>query len=119
LHENYERLWIAIYDQRVIAAGKDPRVVEHEAVRQAGVTSPKEVHALCGRYPDAVWSSCGSRTPELTILAFLAHSDDVPFVIGFADVLDRYQLRCDYRTGVAYWDERLLHWGRRWLGWRT
>jgi hypothetical protein len=75
------------------------------------------IPASIGKLTGFIFDDDGRMTPALTFTAFLAHSDDVPFVIGFADVLDQYQLRCDYRTGVAYLDERLLPWGRRWLGW--
>ena len=43
LHDNYERMWVAIYDQQVVAADKNPRVVEKIVLEKTGV-SRKEIH---------------------------------------------------------------------------
>jgi hypothetical protein len=34
LHDQYERQWVAIYGQQVVAAGKDPRAVERNALEK-------------------------------------------------------------------------------------
>ncbi len=45
------------------------------------------------------------RSEELKISAYLAHTDDVPFVIGFWDLLERFKLCMDYRNREAYLEE--------------
>lgn len=45
------------------------------------------------------------QTDELKISAYLALTDDVPFVIGFWDLLERFKLYMDYRNKEAYLEE--------------
>ena len=42
------------------------------------------------------------RSEELEISAYLALTDDVPLVIGFWDLLERFKLCMDYRNKEAY-----------------
>ena len=44
------------------------------------------------------------QSEELKISAYLALTDDVPFVIGFWDLLERFKLCMDYRNKEAYLD---------------
>jgi len=43
-----------------------------------------------------------NKTSELPIKAQLAHTDEVPLVIGFRDLLDSVELHIDYKRKVAY-----------------
>jgi len=43
LHDNYERTWVAIYDQQIVVSDKNPRIVEKIALEKTGV-SRKEIH---------------------------------------------------------------------------
>jgi hypothetical protein len=42
------------------------------------------------------------QSEELQISAYLALTDDVPLVIGFWDLLERFKLCMDYRNKEAY-----------------
>lgn len=42
------------------------------------------------------------QTEELKISAYLALTDDVPLLIGFWDLLERFKLCMDYRSKEAY-----------------
>ncbi|MBC8229751.1 hypothetical protein H8E77_09415 [bacterium] len=66
------------------------------------------IPASIGRISGKILDDEGHETRLLTFLAFLAHTDDVPLVLGFADILSEFQVRFDYRTRTAYLDERLL-----------
>ena len=66
------------------------------------------IPASIGRISGIIFDDEGHETRLLTFLAFLAHTDDVPLVLGFADLLAEFQVRFDYRTRSAYLDERLL-----------
>ncbi len=66
------------------------------------------IPASIGRISGIIFDDKGHETRLLTFPAFLAHTDDVPLVLGFADLLTEFQVRFDYRTKVAYLDERLL-----------
>ncbi|MBC8229349.1 hypothetical protein H8E77_07380 [bacterium] len=43
-----------------------------------------------------------NKTSELPIKAQLAHTDEVPLVIGFRDLLDNVELYIDYKREAAY-----------------
>jgi hypothetical protein len=75
-----------------------------------GFASDEACHipASIGRISGIILDDEGHETRLLTFLAFLAHTDDVPLVLGFADLLAEFQVRFDYRTNSAYLDERLL-----------
>ncbi len=45
LHDNYERMWVAIYDQQVVASDKKPRIVEKIALEKTRV-SRKELYII-------------------------------------------------------------------------
>jgi hypothetical protein len=45
LHDNYERMWIAVYGQQVVASDKNPRIVEKIALEKTGV-SRKELYII-------------------------------------------------------------------------
>ena len=45
LHDNYERMWVAIYDQQVVASDKNPRIVEKIALEKTEV-SRKEIYII-------------------------------------------------------------------------
>ena len=44
----------------------------------------------------------GRETPPIPVPAYLAHSDRVPLLIGFADLLARYRMLIDPTTGEAW-----------------
>ena len=75
-----------------------------------GFASDEVCHipASIGRISGKILDDEGHETRLLAFLAFLAHTDDVPLVLGFADILSEFQVRFDYRTRTAYLDERLL-----------
>ena len=75
-----------------------------------GFASDEVCHipASIGRISGKILDDEGHETQLLTFLAFLAHTDDIPLVLGFADLLAEFQVRFDYRTRTAYLDERLL-----------
>lgn len=66
------------------------------------------IPASIGKISGIIFDDEGHETRLLTFPAFLAHTDDVPLVLGFADLLSEFQVRFDYRTKSAYLDERLL-----------
>jgi hypothetical protein len=41
-------------------------------------------------------------TEEIKIKSYLAHSNEVPLIIGFKDLLDSFGLYLDYRKNLAY-----------------
>ena len=45
------------------------------------------------------------QSDELTISAYLALTDDIPLVIGFWDLLERFQLHMNYSIKEAYLEE--------------
>ena len=75
-----------------------------------GFASDEVCHipASIGRISGIILDDEGHEIRLLTFPAFLAHTDDVPLVLGFADLLAEFQVRFDYRTRTAYLDERLL-----------
>jgi hypothetical protein len=48
----------------------------------------------------------GNLSPELEILAFLAKTDQVPLILGFARLLERFPVHFDYEGGEAYIEEK-------------
>ena len=66
------------------------------------------IPASIGRISGKILDDEEHETRLLIFLAFLAHTDDVPLVLGFVDLLAEFQVRFDYRTKVAYLDKRLL-----------
>jgi hypothetical protein len=48
----------------------------------------------------------GNLSPELEILAFLAKTDQVPLILGFAGLLERFPVHFDYEGGEAYIEEK-------------
>ena len=75
-----------------------------------GFASDEVCHipASIGSISGIILDDEGHETRLLTFPAFLAHTDDVPLVLGFVDLLAEFQVRFDYRTRSAYLDERLL-----------
>ncbi|NIM16523.1 MAG: hypothetical protein GTO45_31305 [Candidatus Aminicenantes bacterium] len=41
-------------------------------------------------------------TDKIKVKSYLAHSSEVPLIIGFKDLLDRFGLYLDYRKNLAY-----------------
>ncbi len=41
-------------------------------------------------------------TNEIRVKAYLAHSDEIPLIIGFKDLLDRFGLYLNFRENIAY-----------------
>jgi len=44
----------------------------------------------------------GALGPELEILSFLAKTDQVPLILGFADLLSKFEICFDYGSGKAF-----------------
>jgi len=44
----------------------------------------------------------GALSPELEILSFLAKTDQVPLILGFADLLSKFEIIFDYESGKAF-----------------
>ncbi len=49
-----------------------------------------------------------NETEEMRILAYLALIDEIPLIIGFKDLLERFKLTIDYQNNTAYIEESKL-----------
>ena len=65
---------------------------------------PKEECALPILIGDisCVFADRDRQSEELKISAYLALTDDIPLVIGFWDLLEKFRLIMDYRSKEAY-----------------
>jgi hypothetical protein len=87
----------------------DVEIIESNS-RIVGFATDEVCHipTSIGRIRGKIFDDEEHETRLLTFLAFLAHTNDVPLVLGFADLLSEFQVRFDYRTRSAYLDRRLL-----------
>ncbi len=44
----------------------------------------------------------GRFSPELVVPCFLAHADRIPLILGFAGLLDQFDISFNYAAGVAF-----------------
>ena len=82
--------------------------VDVDDVRFGGINDKPEcqIPASLGRVRGFFVDEEGRHSRELTFPAFLAHTDQVPILLGFANLLDRFQVCFDYDRNDAYLEER-------------
>ena len=67
--------------------------------------SPKpecKIHALVGKVMCKICDEKGSTTPIIKIHTYLALVDDIPLIIGFKDLLSKFNVCFNYEKGEAY-----------------
>ena len=47
----------------------------------------------------------GNKTKEMSMFAFLAHTDKVPLILGFKDALDKLGIHFNFNKNMAYAEE--------------
>lgn len=65
-----------------------------------------QIPAARGRVSGFLVDEDGNRTQELTFPAFLAKTDQVPLILGFADLLARFPIHFDYESDEAYIEKK-------------
>jgi len=78
--------------------------IEVEAAPLIGINDRPEcqIPASLGQIRCVLTDETGQVSPELWILCFLAQTDRVPIILGFADLLSRFEVCFNYNTGEAF-----------------
>lgn len=55
----------------------------------------------CGKTKSIIFDKSGNTSDELEISCYFANSDEVPIIVGFADILTRFKINIDYSNKKA------------------
>ena len=105
------KIWAAIVD-----TGAHTSVLPHSLWQQLEVEIDAQEVALggmndrpecripadLGRVRCFLTDETGQFSPELIVPCFLAHTDRVPLILGFAGLLAQFHICFNYATGVAF-----------------
>lgn len=83
------------------------RDIEFESIMRykiRGLANREEcaIPVIIGRVRGIMVDEFGHQTRELNILSYLALSDKTPLIVGFKDLMERYDIYFSYRKGNAY-----------------
>ncbi|NQT46936.1 MAG: hypothetical protein HQ593_05660 [Candidatus Omnitrophica bacterium] len=72
--------------------------------RVKGINSREEcaIPASVGKAKCILFDRSGNASDELEFTCYFANSDEVPIIIGFADVLTRFKINIDYPNRKAF-----------------
>lgn len=78
--------------------------IEEEDVAFGGLNDRPEcqIPASLGKVRCFLTDETGQLSPELVVLCFLAKTDRVPLILGFANLLSQFNICFNHATGVAY-----------------
>jgi hypothetical protein len=82
-------------------------VIEKEVTgkyRMKGLNSREEcaIPVLIGSTTCILFDEQGNTSGDMKISSFFAETNDVPVIIGFADILNRFTLTVDYQNNKAF-----------------
>ena len=73
----------------------------HGIVKRENCSIPVSV----GKIKYSLTDQYGNETEEKSALAFLAHTDKVPIILGFKGVLDKLRIYFNFQNNIAYAEE--------------
>lgn len=73
-----------------------------------GISPKKEcyVDIKIARVKAVLFDENGNATPELEIFTYLALDENIPLILGFKTLLDKFKLCFDYKANEAWLDEK-------------
>jgi len=78
--------------------------IDEEDISFGGINDRPEcqIPASLGKVRCFLTDETGQLSPELNVLCFLAKTDRVPLILGFANLLSRFKICFDYENGEAF-----------------
>ncbi len=73
----------------------------HGIVKKENCSIPVSV----GKIKYSLTDQYGNETEEKSVLAFLAHTDKVPIMLGFKGVLEKLRIYFNFQNNIAYAEE--------------
>lgn len=72
-----------------------------------GITKKEEcsIPVDIGKITCIIVDDSGNQTKELNIFAFLAQTDKIPLILGFKDLLEKFNFVFNFNKNIAYLEE--------------